>query len=344
MAEFTFPCPACHRSIQCDDAWTGQQINCPLCNGLFTVPKSAPGGHNPLVPKPPGDSKLATAQSTNVARSSFGSGAPPIRQFTKVGKKNKKKEMIQYGVTVLVVIVLGVAGYMWGWPAYQKWKQGGDAGEIASGTANNSGTATNAAPDGQAAEPLSSTNLPIVVPVYTLAIAKAEIPKGRLNGTISGTNFVAESARLVRSATAAVLDLRQGTGQTPDRGVQISIRLAASETPTNKTFTVSTNERAADINNVTKLWKPNPRYAAQQKNYFNGYALKLEFGSQAEDGSIPGKIYLALPDPEKSVIGGAFTVSPPSTAQTFEAAPVQQQTPQDTEAQQRMQRRYGIRR
>lgn len=348
MAEFTFPCPACHRQIQCDDAWTGQQINCPLCQALFTVPKNAPGTHNPLVPKPPAESKLATALSTNVARSSFGAGAPAIREFNKTKKKGNGKAIVTYALSGLIVVGLGVAGYVWGWPAYKKWQEGREAAQAPATTTSEQAAATDpAANPAQPAAPAEPaiTNLPIVAPIYTLDVAKAEIPKARLNGSISGTNFVADAARLTRVGATSVLELRQGTGLSPDRGIQVVLKVGPNESLTNKTFNVASSDKPTSINNVTKLWKPNPKYAAQQKKFFNGYAMKLEFGAQAEDGSMPGKIYIALPDPEKTVVAGAFTVASATlNPQGVEAAPVQQVTPQDAEQQRRFQNRYGIRR
>lgn len=348
MAEFTFPCPACHKHIQCDDAWTGQQINCPLCQALFTVPKNASAQHNPLVPKPPGESKLATAMSTKVARSSFGAGAPAIREFNKGPKKGKSKAIVTYAVSGLVVVALGVGGYVWGWPAFQKWKEGRESAENAPAAGSEQAASTDPAADPATAAPPPEpaiTDLPIVSPVYTLDVEKAEIPKTRLNGSISGTNFVAEAARLTRVGATSVLELRQGTGLSPDRGVQVVLKVGPNEVLTNRTFNVTSTEKPTVINSVTKLWKPNPKYAAQQKKFFNGYAMKLEFGSQAEDGSIPGKIFLALPDPEKSVMAGLFTIaSATPNPQGYEATPVQQATPQDTEQQRRFQQRYGIRR
>lgn len=38
MAEFKFPCPACKRLIQCDAAYVGTSVNCPLCQQAIVVP------------------------------------------------------------------------------------------------------------------------------------------------------------------------------------------------------------------------------------------------------------------------------------------------------------------
>ena len=352
MAEFTFPCPSCHKSIQCDDAWSGQQINCPICQALLTVPKHDPGAHNPLVPKPPAESRLATAQSTKVARSSFGSGGPVVREFHKPLKKKGNKGALVYVGVILGVIAVGAIGYMYGWPAFQKWKEERAAANATTAAAAPAeGAAT---PDGATADPNAQpdpapepvvTNLPVIPPVYTLDLAKAEIPKAKPNGLISGTNFVAEVTRLDRVGALSVLSLRQGSGQTPDRGIQVYLKLPPAESAAGKTFNVSAGEKSTTVSHVTKLWKPNPRYAAQQKNYFSGYTMKLEFGAQAEDGSIVGKLFLAMPDTEKSVVAGNFTLGSANPAQPgYEATPVQQAAPQDPEAQRRFQKRYGIKR
>jgi hypothetical protein len=41
------------------------------------------------------------------------------------------------------------------------------------------------------------------------------------------------------------------------------------------------------------------------ENYFNGFSMKLEFGT-AKDGKIPGKLHLRLPDAEGSFVVGTF--------------------------------------
>jgi hypothetical protein len=40
-------------------------------------------------------------------------------------------------------------------------------------------------------------------------------------------------------------------------------------------------------------------------NHLNGYSMKQEFGT-ANDGKIPGKLHLRLPDEERSFVIGTF--------------------------------------
>ena len=37
-----------------------------------------------------------------------------------------------------------------------------------------------------------------------------------------------------------------------------------------------------------------------------GYSLRLEFDEVADDGTLPGRIYLCYPDDEKSYVAGTF--------------------------------------
>ena len=49
MSEFKFSCPHCDRHIQCDERYSGKQIQCPACDHLITIPISAArlaAGHN----------------------------------------------------------------------------------------------------------------------------------------------------------------------------------------------------------------------------------------------------------------------------------------------------------
>lgn len=335
MAEFTFPCPSCHKTIQCDDAWVGHQINCPMCQAQFAVPKNAPAaGHNPLVPKPPSQTKLKAGGTQSARPSSTGA---VFRELTE--KKVKKKAPIgTIAAVIFFIAAIGFAGYMYGLPWYKNWKE---ERELAA----NPPPPPPPPPDPvveAVKEAAAKANI-IEPPTWTLDAAGQKISPGRVNGTITGTNFVADTARLDRNPTSWILNLRQGPGMTPDRGVLVFMRMGMAEVPTNRTFTVAAADRPGVITQVSKLWKTNPRYAAQQKNYTTGYAMTLEFGSQAESGEIPGKIFLALPDPEKSVVWGSFIVTNNMAAGMPVYEAVQPQPQVDPEAQRRMQQRYGIR-
>ena len=164
-----------------------------------------------------------------------------------------------------------------------------------------------AAPDG--ANPNAAVNeLPVIPAVWTLDLNAAQIPEGRVNGKISGTNFVVEMARLEYVGTTPVLSLRQGAGVSPDREILVYLRLKAGEELGGHTWTVTKDMKGTTVPQIAKRWKTNPKYAPKQKNYFTGYAMKLEL-AQITNSEVAGKIFVALPDPEQSVVAGIFTAA-----------------------------------
>jgi hypothetical protein len=109
---------------------------------------------------------------------------------------------------------------------------------------------------------------------------------------------------------------------TPDRGVQVFVHVSpALLSSTNQVLTVSPQTRNPAISSVTKLWKPDPKYAAKSKGYTTGYTLRLELGQVNELGSVSGKIFLALPDLEQSVVAGVFKASANLTGLPAAVAP-----------------------
>jgi hypothetical protein len=154
----------------------------------------------------------------------------------------------------------------------------------------------------------------------------AKIPEGRANGKISGTNFVVETARIDPSGAAQVLRLSQGPAAAPDREVLIYLHLKPGETLAGYNLKVASDTRGAGLPQVVKRVKTNPKYAPQPVSFAYGYALKLELGQMA-GGMIPGKIYLALPDPEESVVAGIFKAAATAGSTNLATAPVASPTP-----------------
>ena len=201
------------------------------------------------------------------------------------------------------------------------------------------------AASGTAATPAPDKALPVVAPVYTLDVTQAKIPDSKVNGVIAGTNFVSDSARLDKGLGYYALTLRQGAGLSPDRAILVYLHLKPTEGPTNQTFTVSPEARDAAVSQVVKLWKTNPRYAPTQQRFSANYALKLELG-QMNDGVIPGKIFLALPDSDKTVVAGQFKamlVIPEPGTQVVPVTPVPGPTasPANAAAAAQFRQRYG---
>jgi DNA-directed RNA polymerase subunit RPC12/RpoP len=358
MAEFKFPCPACYQSIICDELWSGQQIQCPSCNSELIVPQKPASTGSPLVPEvPAGPGKLSIGKP----QAGVTGAAHPAQKFipslgtTKVVAK-KKTGLMNVVKIGAAVILLGVAGYLgYGWWSKRQETSGTPPQVAKNPEAYKPGRRAKAAP---AAEPATEETpaaapaekpLPVIAPVWTLDVALAKIPEGLANGKIAGANFVLDAARLDRVGTAQVLALRQGTGPTADREFLIYLHPAAGETLPGHTWTISQEMKPPVAPQVLKRWKTDPKFAPQQKAFSSGYAMKLEFGQTNETG-LPGKIFLALPDPEQSVVAGIFKVqaSTNSAAAQTSAQPMIDRAPAPAAGQSpnraAFDKRYGIKR
>lgn len=196
--------------------------------------------------------------------------------------------------------------------------------------------------DAATAAALGEPELPLKPVNWTADLATARIPEGRVNGMIGGTNFVPETTRVISTATAQVLWLTQGALTAPDREILVYLHLKTGETLSGRSWNVSTTDpRSADVPLVKKHWKANPKYAAAWKDFYSGYVMKLEFG-QLTNGVVPGKVFIALPDDERSVVAGLFkaSVTVPAAAATAPAA-APAATPASAAEKAAMDRRYG---
>jgi hypothetical protein len=102
--------------------------------------------------------------------------------------------------------------------------------------------------------------------------------------------------------------LYQGKLASPDRDLLVYLHLKPGEKLAGHTWEITPDTKGGP--QVWKRWKPDPRYALKPQTYNTGYAMKLELGAVA-GGEIPGKIFVALPDTEKSVVAGVFTAETP---------------------------------
>ena len=124
-------------------------------------------------------------------------------------------------------------------------------------------------------------------------------------GHWEGDVFVVETAGLGIIGNAHVLSLRQGPAASPDREILVYLHPKAGESLTGHVWTVSKDMKGAGVPQVAKRWKTNPKFAPTLKSFSAGYAMKLELG-QINNGEISGKVFLALPDAEQSVVAGVF--------------------------------------
>jgi len=346
MADIIFDCPACNQPVQADDAWAGQEIQCPLCHAPMIVPGAPPPAHEPhytgkQLVEVPKENRLKAGQ-TQTARKTSGSGAV-IRNFQQP-KAKKQNPLVKFGVPVLVVAGLAVGGWL-GWPYLKPHLAFLKSEEAASDqpAANASTGAEAATPTAEAAAPPAPPPVkeaPMTPPIYTLDVTKATISEGKANGTITGLNFVPDTARLEKLPGVYVLDLRQGTGATPDRGLRVYLRLTGTNTPAGQSWTVAPEMKGTPVSQVVKAWKTDPKYAAQEKAYATGFALKLEFGQLTESNTIAGKLYAALPDKEQSVVAGVFHATSATFGVAGEPTPATPSAPAQLPPE--YQKRYGV--
>jgi len=228
--------------------------------------------------------------------------ASALEQKLAQAKSGQKGSVMKWVTGGVVAIIFGVGGYF-GYGYLREWQV-----KRSEAAKQSSTVATQEVTTAVAAEPTPAPKkeLPLLPPVWTLDVEQATIPEGRANGTIAGTNFVVETARLDVVGNMCLLRLLQGSTASPDLGFMVYLRLGTGESVTGRTWTVSQEMRGTTVPRVVKLWKTNPRYAARQKTTSYGYAMKLELGD-ITNGAMSGRIFLAIPpETEQNVVAGVF--------------------------------------
>src|SRR5438445_532281 len=116
MAEFTFACPGCGQHIVGDEAWGGQQMQCPTCRCELIVPQLQPAAAPTITPPPPRSAPAPQVRLSG-ARTQQPAHVPASTRFTpppvrRPGEgEEKKNPMVKILTIAGVVIVLGVGGY-----------------------------------------------------------------------------------------------------------------------------------------------------------------------------------------------------------------------------------------
>jgi hypothetical protein len=321
MAEFTFSCPGCGSGILCDSQWSGHQIACPTCQAAVIVPEA-------VAPAPtPAASTAAAAAAARARISARTQGAPKstgkIVAYVIIG-------LIAAGGFFYVMKRAGAVDTNIAESTTKAAKEsgGGDLGHMAElydvldkTDPDHMGMSSKEAKLAKEEEAKYKQRIAarqadrakaeaeaarLANAEWKMDIESAEIPGGRANGMLSGTNFVAEVARIDRAGYAQVLTLRHVEGSAVLGEIFIYLTITPNETVTNRTWTITQDMKGKGVPQIIKRWKPNPRYALTQKSFSTGYAMKLEIGAPTDEGTIPGKVMLSLPDAEKSYVAGEF--------------------------------------
>jgi hypothetical protein len=277
MSEFKFACPVCGQHMMCDESQAGSVMDCPTCFQKIIAPQApAPGSKFILTGTKLTDKKItARVQDSSIIQ--------PKKTFP---------------AALVIALILGfmaaVAGAIY-WTTIIHPRQVAKVTPPPQKTnTTNAVAAPKPAPKpAPVAPPASDTNWALNLDAVT------NLPDAPVVGRIHTNNFIIERAYF---STNGTLTLRAGTRGPMEFGVLISFAGAQAESLSGQSLNVTTNaDKAAK---VSLRWKDDAG-TVQKANFDNGYAMRLEFGPLANN-RLPGKIYLCLPDDEKSYLMGSF--------------------------------------
>lgn len=141
-----------------------------------------------------------------------------------------------------------------------------------------------------------------------------KIPDSPATGMINGEVFITESSKIENG----ILTLRDGKEFFPDHAVTVFLFLKG-ESPDGKSYDIG-SESGFGSPHIHMKWRPENSKTPKSRVFMKGYSMRLEFG-QTQDGKLPGKIYLCLPDEKKSCVAGSFVASVKGKQQTKKPAP-----------------------
>jgi hypothetical protein len=144
-------------------------------------------------------------------------------------------------------------------------------------------------------------------------LTNSVFPDTPIAGKIHGSGFVCEKAALV----GGLLLFGQGNAPPYDLGFGVSLVARQGEELSGKTVEITPDRPGAP--RVGWRWK-NEQQQPITQIISNGYLLKVTFG-QAANGHMPGKIYICLPDPDKSFAAGTFDAEIKQPPQPKSAGP-----------------------
>ena len=270
MSEFKFACPVCGQHMMCDASHGGAVMECPTCFQKIAAPQA-----------PAADGKFILTGTKVTEKKISARGFDAAVAPAAAGKKFPAAILVG---ALVVALAGGVAVFAFRDKIFKSAAPPVPVKAVA---------ATNAAPPPKpapVAPPANDTN-------WMLTLAGAVITDSPVVGRIHGQDFIVDHANFQNGT----LTLRTGTRGPVEFGLQVNFSGAPPEALAGKTINVNTDaEKAAQ---VTLHWKD--ANGVQKASFDVGYALRLEFGALANN-RLPGKIYLCLPDAEKSYLMGTF--------------------------------------
>lgn len=282
MSEFKYACPVCGQHMMCDSTQSGSVMECPTCFQKIVAPQ-APATNDPkfiLTGTKFAEKKI----STTLANAAASAGAAPEKTFPLA--------------IVLVLALVAAAGA--GVLVFRE--------KIFKSSVSVAPTNSIAVAPGKGPKPPKPPEKPALVAPpandtnWMLTLGTNAIPETPVAGRIHGRDFIVGRASF---STNGTLTIRAGTRNPFDFGLTINFGGAQAAALSGQTLNVTTNaDKAAK---VTLRWK-DASGTVQRDNYDDNYALRLEFGTLANN-RLRGKIYLCTPDAEKSYLLGAFNAN-----------------------------------
>ena len=281
MSEFKYACPVCGQHMMCDSSQSGSIMECPTCFQKIVAPQ-APTTNDPKF----------ILTGTKYTEKKIPETL--IRATAAGGMVRENKSPVALIAFVVAFLVAAGAALI----AFR--------GKLFSSGGSSTNPPVVQAPGGQqpptqpqkppkpavVAPPASDTNWMLTLDDVT------NIPTTPVAGRIHGIDFISERATFQNG----ILTLRSGTKGPLEFGCTINFGGAQPEALAGQTINVNTNADTAA--RVTLRWKNDDQ--SGKDNYDSGYAMRLEFDTLANN-RLPGRIYLCLPDPEKSYLIGTFS-------------------------------------
>lgn len=268
MSEFKFACPICGQHITADSKDTGSQISCPTCYRKIVVPHAPEAQETKFV---------VSASEANKPRPQ--TTPPPMEGM----RREPARTAVPIGLIILLVLACGAVATLVA-------LRGKIFRARAEQPQNETGTTNKAAePEVPQAE-YTGTNL------WTLDLTNVVYPDTPVSGSIHHRAFTVERATLVGSN----LTLRVGTKGSVELGLSIYFFNREPSELSGKTAEIKPTDITAP--RVVLRWKETNR---ESQTFHSGYAMKVEFGT-LQNNTIPGKMFLCLPDPSQSWVAGTF--------------------------------------
>ena len=126
------------------------------------------------------------------------------------------------------------------------------------------------------------------------------IPTHPVTGNVNKAAFVPDVVEI----ESGVLTLRQGDGPLATE-VKVFLYTKPWEVPTGRSFNLIQPAANAESPHIRVRSHEIGQNVPRQREYTEKYTLRLELG-QEKDKKLPGKIFLALPDEDKSQVAGTF--------------------------------------